>query len=968
MPLRKAQLGAMHALASHFFRSSKPAIVVLPTGVGKTAVAQAAPFVLEDVSRVLVVVPSKVLRSDAAEGFRTLAELKKTSLIPVLHQCPVVHELKARPPGWEFADACDVVVATPQSASPSLLSAAGLPVPDPSLFDLVIVDEGHHVSAPTWTGLVDHFPEAYKVLLTATPYRRDRKNIVGTIVFDYPLEAAVSSGAYSPVSLVPVQAAGMNALEKDRLVAQKAVERLRAPEHSTSALLIRTESKTRANEVSKLYENLGVKVAVVHSGLTAKTVRDRLAGLRNGDIEAVSFVGILGEGFDHPTLKIGAYHDKHKSLPATLQFIGRLSRQTTDGANAEVVTVVEDLEADTWQLYQHDAVWEELIPELADTATHEVVAKKALVSQLPPPPGQLSLHEVEPKRKAVVYELNTEEWEEPFSQEGLSELGLVEGARFGSGRIYYAAADPADRLLILITAHDDHPAWMRTRSLDAITYQLHIAVAEPADLSSGQEVSYLFVSSSTRTNENKLARLVGNGCEPRIADPDAVNRCMEAFKFEKYQGVGLRAVGQRGAGRATYRNLLGSGVDSAVQAADTRGQRLGHAMGTASNAPGKPRSTAGISTVNARIFESSFTAISGYVEWTAALARMIRDALTVGGSVPLIPSLGFDTRLRTWPKAQVIGAELPAEVYTSEFHINGTVPLDCVNLKALLANDQIELYVTYEDETLWAGQQDLSGRVLTKGKDSDLTYGHMTGGTLGEFLQQFLPTIFFADGASVTGRQLFKPMMAAEIDPQIIRKLKWHKVDICRERRTGNSATESVQDYCERILLKRGAKFVVLDDGSGELADYIAIDISSDIVDLSFVHCKASSQQQAGLRLKDMMVLLDQSRRSARWIQQGKTFWEELARRLEQRTSTQVLSRGEFGLDQLKECCQKFAVNPPKMQGTVIAAQPGLDTKKLQLASESPHPGSSGQGVVESIMQANSLIQSAAIGFIILGS
>ena len=91
MPLRLAQLGALHALASHFTKSEEPALAVLPTGVGKTAIAQAASYILEDVVRVLLVVPSRILRSDAAQGFSELTELTSTDLLPIICEKPRVH-------------------------------------------------------------------------------------------------------------------------------------------------------------------------------------------------------------------------------------------------------------------------------------------------------------------------------------------------------------------------------------------------------------------------------------------------------------------------------------------------------------------------------------------------------------------------------------------------------------------------------------------------------------------------------------------------------------------------------------------------------------------------------------------------------------------------------------------------------------------------------------------------------------
>ena len=39
---------------------------------------------------------------------------------------------------------------------------------------------------------------------------------------------------------------------------------------------------------------------------------------------------MFGEGFDMPKLKIAAFHDIKKSLPTTLQLIGRFTRTSMD--------------------------------------------------------------------------------------------------------------------------------------------------------------------------------------------------------------------------------------------------------------------------------------------------------------------------------------------------------------------------------------------------------------------------------------------------------------------------------------------------------------------------------------------------------------------------------------------------------------------------------------------------------------
>lgn len=63
--LRKAQIGAIHAIASHFTLKTDPALVVMPTGSGKTAVLMVAAYLLE-ANRVLIVTPSRLVRNSIA--------------------------------------------------------------------------------------------------------------------------------------------------------------------------------------------------------------------------------------------------------------------------------------------------------------------------------------------------------------------------------------------------------------------------------------------------------------------------------------------------------------------------------------------------------------------------------------------------------------------------------------------------------------------------------------------------------------------------------------------------------------------------------------------------------------------------------------------------------------------------------------------------------------------------------------
>jgi len=79
--LRNAQLGAIHSISSFFtLRKTKAAVVVMPTGSGKTAVLMMTPYVLE-ANKVLVVTPSKLVRNQISGEYSTLKTLTKLNVL-----------------------------------------------------------------------------------------------------------------------------------------------------------------------------------------------------------------------------------------------------------------------------------------------------------------------------------------------------------------------------------------------------------------------------------------------------------------------------------------------------------------------------------------------------------------------------------------------------------------------------------------------------------------------------------------------------------------------------------------------------------------------------------------------------------------------------------------------------------------------------------------------------------------------
>ena len=72
-------------------------------------------------------------------------------------------------------------------------------------FHLILVDEGHHNVAETWTRIFDYFSEAKVVSFTATPMRSDGKVVSGERVYKFGYKRSMLMGFISQIDALFVQ-------------------------------------------------------------------------------------------------------------------------------------------------------------------------------------------------------------------------------------------------------------------------------------------------------------------------------------------------------------------------------------------------------------------------------------------------------------------------------------------------------------------------------------------------------------------------------------------------------------------------------------------------------------------------------------------------------------------------------------------------------------------------------------------
>ncbi len=412
--LRRGQLAAAYAGTAHALAGNTIGRIVMPTGSGKSAVMILIAGLFR-ARRVLVVASSQALRRQMAVTFKELDPFMRLGLIDRPAQQPVSRTVETRPTSeadWRAYSDADVVVALPQSVSPGYEGVAPAPV---GLFDLVLIDEAHHSPSHTWKALLDQFASVPRLAFTATPYRLDDRPLPGDLVFHYSAAQAYEEGVFGQVHYEAVESDPSRS--PDATVRDAVLARLKTDTASgfTHRILVKCKTIERAEEVAALYRTAGCAIQAIHSGLPQTTNDQRIEDMRSGKLQGLACANMLGEGFDEPMLKIAGLHDQDKSLPVTLQFIGRFARTTRrDIGPAHFFSVPGITQSDVMlrKLYAREAIWGTLVTGFADARTKEDAGHHSLRKALwdaplnsPSALGDNYWEFLRPREKARVYKV-----------------------------------------------------------------------------------------------------------------------------------------------------------------------------------------------------------------------------------------------------------------------------------------------------------------------------------------------------------------------------------------------------------------------------------------------------------------------------------------------------------------------------------------------------------------------------------
>jgi DNA repair protein RadD len=365
------ELRDYQAKAVEKIEPSAKALYVLPTGGGKTVIA------------------SRIVERAVQRGERVLVLthrreiLKQTSI-----KMPIDHGLIQA--GLNIDLEYPVQIASIQTLWARCMRTDKVPLP---VADLIIVDEAHHVAARTWQAILQEYPKARLIGLTATPCRADGCGLGN--FFTELIEGPQIPDLVAAKHLVPTiyyapadpDLRGVQTRQGDYVVSQLA-DRMNRDDLVGDIISnwhkLAQRRKTLvfcvdvAHSIHVKDEFLKSEVRAEHiDGGTPRDEREAiLARLASGETEVVSNCMVLAEGFDLPVIGCVALARPTKQLGLFRQMAGRGLRPA-DG-KSHLILIDHGGAVFRHGLLEDPVEWTLDVTRRATNQTHETRRREAI--------------------------------------------------------------------------------------------------------------------------------------------------------------------------------------------------------------------------------------------------------------------------------------------------------------------------------------------------------------------------------------------------------------------------------------------------------------------------------------------------------------------------------------------------------------------------------------------------------------
>lgn len=911
--LRPAQFGALCAIKSHWTVSGNPATVVMPTGTGKTE-TMIATVVSEMVKRTLVIVPSHLLRQQTANKFLSFGILQKIGIIKDTAQYPSVTLLRSAPKTKEdleyFVSRSNIIITTMSLLKGfkdeyfSILNNA---------IDAVIVDEAHHIAAKSWSSVKYKLRKVKCLQFTATPFRNDSKKMDGKIIYNFPLSLAQKQGYFQPIDFKPIWE--FDPEQGDLAIATAAVEQFEKDKAAgfSHLILVRAKDKRSANRLyNEIYNAYfsAYNPVLIHSDISPKDNQKSLDDVKTGVAKIIVCVDMFGEGIDIPNLKIAAMHDKYKSLPITLQFIGRFARTAEGLGTATFITNIanDDIAESLKDLYSQDADWNTMLNDLSSKEISKELVLQDLSEGFDAPLFDgITIQQLRPKVSMTAYNVEERNW-------NLSSLYDL----FDADKCHFTINNDKN-VIVIVEKSEKIAEWTSYKGVLHTSWELHLIYWNA-------ETKMLFVNSTVKGISDAISSALFPSAN-RVKGEN-VFRCLYGINRLMLGTVGLKSALD---GPIRYKMFAGIDVGNGITESQKETSIKSNLFGVGYQ--GNGRTSIGCS-YKGRIWSRWVESIDFWMNWCDEVAEKLNnssiDTSTIfsGALIPELVQHRPDSipYLIEWP------IELDLVNDDSVLIVRNNIEYNIYELELKLTNNSVEgpIEFTVGNELFAVDYQldFIDGKAIVKlVSPFDLTIKKGRQSLpLCEFFNLEYPTIKFTDQSLLEGNILVNiPKIRPSFNEENIVVWDWENIDIHKESQGLSKETDSIQFRVIDTLKKQGGYDIVFDDdGPGEIADVVCISANSNEIVIDLYHCKYSHGDAPGARVSDLYEVCGQAEKAVKWCQDYKGIIDRMCHRETER-SLKRGSRIEVGdtqtLMKLRNMIRFY-----KVKLNMYIVQPGVDS------------------------------------------
>ncbi len=927
--LRRPQRGAMFSILGYLTCSTEVVNIIMPTGTGKTE-TMIGSILLNQCKKVLILVPSVPLREQTFRKFKSLGFISRLEGFNEQTMLPSVGVIEHIPKSLseinEIVSHSNIVIATPSSlgrCDEAILEHLS------TVFTHLFVDEAHHVTAKTWDKIKKGFVKRHKPVMqfTATPFRNDGEHVDGRTIFNYKLKDAFEDEYFKKINFTGIRE--WDESKVDRAIAEKSTEILRRDldeRNLDHLMMVRTKTIPRSRDVFRIYQDLAsdLNPVIIHSELSPAEKNYAFEQLKSHQSKIVVCVDMLGEGFDLPELKIAAIHDIHKSLPITLQFVGRFTRYSHD-LNLGEAQVIADITSPNSskilrELYSANPDWNLILQVWSENEIERQISLNDFIQSFDTENESIGLQNIRPKMSTVVFKISGDV--DLSNEDAVIEIF----GKTSEKKIIKYTHSERENVLVVVEGSKKYVEWGFFKHIRNLEWDLYLIYWD-------REKNLLFINSSNNGSlHENVAKALSSG-EAHIVEGETIFRAFHDLKRIIFKNIGLRS----NWGKAIrYTMYSGVDVEKGLSDPQTSTKIKSNLFGLGFEAGEK--TSLGCS-YKGRIWSRQVTNIRDFKLWCEHLGAKLLDE-SIEAYDFLKNSLITETALSI-PESEPVTIEWDESIYTDTQtaiwiqHGTSKIPIDEVGIEiSSKSSEAIKFKVfttdfesTYSMSLQLSPEGDMSTVSFTEESSPPLKiFFNSQGQNLVDYFHDNPPVIRFSDGSLLEGSILAKPRADVTLyNQEKISAWDWTGVNIRKESQGNEKDPTSIQFKVIEKLKSESYDIIFDDDRAGEMADIIAIKKDDNVLRIEFYHCKFSSGDSPGDRVGDLYNVCGQAQKSIQWRTNVPKIFHHMIRRSE----TTGVNGFEVGDTDLAQILQRQSEDYLDVEMYIYVVQPGISKANI---------------------------------------